>query len=413
MPAFLALAVLQLALVVVDAPYNADHWLLIAFVNFVAIGTALRLWRSFGEVSPTRLMASLVPSAKLLFLICYGFAALSKYNTDFLFSETSAARELLKYQIGATPVMAWFVWPPAAPWIAIGCETAVPLLLLFGRTRHIGILTGVLFHAALVISPAVKVYDFTLTVYMLLYLFAPSSFEESIRTWLNRIRRDAPDVCAMVAKCVLPLIILSPIALLAWSVQAPLSDVAPQWVRMRWLVAMCVVVGVGGLLCIGLYSGQRSESTRFRLPQGILPYAVFLLAFANGLSPYLGYKTQGSFTMFSNLRTEHGIWNHLLIPRSMRFVDQYQDRLVRIVASDDTVLHDVYAKQDLLATEFEVRRRAMKNPSLSMTIQQGDRVVVIPSISSDPIFGSPLSTLARKLLVFRPVTPDGRPFVTN
>ena len=102
-PIFLTLAIAQLGLVVIDAPYNADHWLLIAFVNMVAIGAAFRLWRNDGHVSQERLMEHLVPPAKLLFLVCYGFAALAKYNTDFLLSENSAARELLKYQIVRRP----------------------------------------------------------------------------------------------------------------------------------------------------------------------------------------------------------------------------------------------------------------------------------------------------------------------
>ena len=258
-----------------------------------------------------------------------------------------------------------------------------------------------------------KVYDFTLTVYMLLYLFTPNSFEETIRERMNGFQLDAPDVYALLASLVGPAILLSLIGLIALSLQSPLSDVAPQWVRMRWLVAMCIVVGVGGLLSIGLFSSQRRESTCHWLPRWSLPYVVLVLAILNGLSPYLGYKTQGSFTMFSNLRTEHGHWNHLLMPRSMRVIDQYQDRLVRIVASDDVVLNDLYVEQDLLATEFEVRRRAMKNPSLSITVKRGNQEVAIGSISQDPVLGAPLSVLARKLLVFRPVTPDGRPFVTN
>lgn len=64
-----------------------------------------------------------------------------------------------------------------------------------------------------------------------------------------------------------------------------------------------------------------------------------LLLIVNGLSPYLGLKTESTFTMFSNLRTEGGNWNHLFIPASVG-VFGYQDQLVRITGSNDPALQD-------------------------------------------------------------------------
>lgn len=116
--------------------------------------------------------------------------------------------------------------------------------------------------------------------------------------------------------------------------------------------------------------------------------------------------------MFSNLRTEAGAWNHLLVPQQLRCVEGYQDRLVRIAATDGPVLNQNYVERGLLATEFEVRRRLTVQPSISLTLQQGQELVVVDP-ARDPALGEPLDLLSRKLLIFRPVSPDGRPFVSN
>ena len=42
------------------------------------------------------------------------------------------------------------------------------------------------------------------------------------------------------------------------------------------------------------------------------------LIFVNAVSPYIGLKTQNSFTMYSNLQTENGRWNHALLLPELR-----------------------------------------------------------------------------------------------
>ena len=409
----LGLAFLQVGHVVVDAPYNPDHWLLLFFVNLVTLGAALRLWLRGQKITPEILMETLLPGARLTFIVCYGFAAFAKYNSDFLFSEGSVARGLLEHQIGALPALSWIVWPPAAAWVAVACETAVPMLLLFSRTRHIGILVGVVFHAALIISPAVKVYDFTIVVYTMLYLFTPESFDRNLQNWFAGVQKQAPHFTSLLCRFYHVLLVVLPVSLVVTSTQFSLLEVPPQLVWLRWMVAMSVISCLGGLVFIGIFSGADRNSTIAWLPRGGVAYAIVGLAIINGLCPYLGLKTQGSFTMFSNLRTEAGEWNHLIMPESIRVADCYQDRLVKVVASNDSALNKKYVEPGLLATEFEIRRRIMAEPTLALTVERDGQEVVLDPAVQDPSLGNPLGPISRKLLIFRPVSPDGRPFITN
>jgi hypothetical protein len=59
-----------------------------------------------------------------------------------------------------------------------------------------------------------------------------------------------------------------------------------------------------------------------------------LIALGNGVTPYLGLKTVANYSMFSNLRTEGGQSNHLLIPAGQFFLAEYQTDLVRVVFLD-------------------------------------------------------------------------------
>lgn len=408
----LILALLQISSVAVDAPYNPDHWLLVLFVNLLLLGTALRIRWHGRKLTPSLLMENFAPGARLVFLFCYGFAALSKYNIDFLFSDNSVARKLLELQAREIPALSWLVWPPAVPWLTLFCETAVPLCLLFQRTRVWGILVGLLFHAALMISPSVAVYDFTLAVYMMLYLFTPNGLDVNVRSWLRETRDNAPELATYFRKY-RPWLSLAPaVAFLTVSAQMSMESLTTRLAWLRWMVAMLIVISVILVGCIGLFSRTRGRAALRWMPRWGLPYAIIGLAIMNGLCPYLGLKTQGSFTMFSNLRTEAGEWNHLFMPESLRIVDHYQDRLVQITATDDPVLQKQYVERGLLATEFEVRRRVAEKPALSLTVRRGAREIVV-DVAEDPVLGTPPDLLAQKLLIFRPVSMDGEPFVTN
>jgi hypothetical protein len=121
----------------------------------------------------------------------------------------------------------------------------------------------------------------------------------------------------------------------------------------------------------------------------------------NGASPYLGLKTETSFSMFSNLRTEAGEENHLFLPRLDWF--ELQDDVVEIGASGAPELARFAGTGERLAW-FEVRR------ALDRRRDEGVRVTYrrdgqwVEASSAEPI---PL--LLDRTLVFRPLPPVGAP----
>ena len=99
----------------------------------------------------------------------------------------------------------------------------------------------------------------------------------------------------------------------------------------------------------------------------LVPVVVFL----NGASPYLGLKTENSFAMFSNLRTEGGVSNHFVVPASAQIFD-FQKDMVEIVSSTDKDLQEL-ANENRLMTYFEFKDYVASNkPTAIAYIRNGE-----------------------------------------
>jgi hypothetical protein len=125
----------------------------------------------------------------------------------------------------------------------------------------------------------------------------------------------------------------------------------------------------------------------------------------NGLSPYLGLKTQNSFAMYSNLQTEGDQWNHLLIPRAVR-IFPLQDDLVGIVSSSEPRLNR-WAQSGNRAVYFQFRNDVVEYPRASVTYDLAGRRTVVAHVADDPTLSQAPNRLLRKILWFRPVPAAG------
>ena len=62
---------------------------------------------------------------------------------------------------------------------------------------------------------------------------------------------------------------------------------------------------------------------------------LILLLFLHGITPYFGLRTAGNFSMFSNLRTEGEVSNHLLLASNPLKIWGYQEDVVEVLEIDD------------------------------------------------------------------------------
>ena len=248
---------------------------------------------------------------------------------------------------------------------AIGTEAAIPLLLAFRRTRVAGILVGSIFHVFLAINPLDRFYNFSSILLAVFSLFAPASVIDSAPRGpaLQVVYAHDPggNPCGFVLQRWLP---SSPSAA---SIRSSSSGMSTRH-RHRLL--------------------RGSPAARAAPPLGIpilrdprtAPARPSIVVFLNGLTPYVGLKTEIAWAMFSNLRTEGDRTNHFLVPARLQAFD-LSARSRAVTSSSDRIL-DLIARKGQLVPYFEVRRR----PSASVSYVRNGVEYRFARVSDDPAF---------------------------
>ena len=247
-------------------------------------------------------------------------------------------------------------------------------------------------------------YDFSMTMLALLFLFTPAGFpfrsvpEPRVRLRLRRGQWTALTTLVAVA--------------FAAVTEHLLWDMFDAFALAWWLVAPAL-----------LWSGWRLAAHRaaFQWPAGAhllrcspallpLPLALFLM----GACPYVGSKTETSLAMYSNLRTEGGVTNHLLVARPWTLFG-YQTDLVRVLDSSDAHLAALAA--DGYPVPFYVLRERVNGPAWlghadpEVTYERGGEQVRFRRGDPEPHpelergLTEPPSYFERKFLRFRTILP--------
>ncbi|HVO30048.1 MAG TPA: hypothetical protein VMV18_04905 [bacterium] len=403
-------AAAQLLHVAAVAPFIADHWMLDALVNTAVLAAAARVWWRDRRLEAGAFFAAFAPAARVLFVVCYGAAALAKFNDGFLDPQESCGRDLLGRSLQ-------FFALSLPPWIPIALtlvtETAVAFFPLVPRLRTAGIRAGLFFHFFLSLTTAVNVVDFTTAVYALLFLFSPDETTERLRAigerlaarvpWLRApaLRRRGTRIAALAVFVWVAGVVP---ALARRGVHGPALFVATELFNV-W----CVLVVVLALLTLSARPGEPASSwsgTWSVSPAFAPSIALAVLVVA---SPYVGGRNVGVFTMFSNLRTEGGVTNHFFLPRLAWL--PWEDDLAEIESSDDPVLARL--RVDGKAVNFlELKRRVQSEKGVSVVYVRGGRRVEHSPEHPDPALMSPIPFWERKLLLFRPIRLD-RPVCWN
>lgn len=385
-----AMMVAQLVEYAAEMPFSPDHWALVGFVN-LAVLTTMAISKDLSVSAVDKAL----PAARALLLVAYGAAALSKWNSSFLDPVTSCANAIAR-------VVSFGLAEPFADsrLMSVGAavtETTVFLLLALPATRAWGVMLGLVFHLSLSASPVMVVGDFTSTVYALFFLFLRPEHTALVldrtRIWAGRsaVVRDArrrPRVTAALAIVVLGF---------GGHLAAPVA------MAILYVLEQCYFVSLVVATALALRNAHgRARLGSFRLYH--LP--VLLLAVGWAMNPYLGLRTTGSFTMFSNLRTESPAPNHLFMP-AWRVTD-WQEDMVRLEASPERDLQ-TGADNDLAVPLVALRRMATDDPELEVTgVLHGQRTTWGPKPGQEAL--EPLPWWQYKLFLLRPVATDAKPF---
>lgn len=356
---FIALILLQLLDIGIQMPNATNHWIFTGLVNvtiLVSVFYCVFKKKSF-NIDETEVYETFAPVARVEVLILYFWAVFHKLNSGFFAPEVSCATTLLEAQHLDSLILIFPQIISFNPYFTIIIELAILVMLYFKSTRNIAILTGLLFHLVLSYSSYNAFFDFTSMVMAAYFLFTHQEFNRCADQWRKNSRQrikslfNSYSVSKLVVVCVAVVALLGLIALL----NKRLRTFEEFHLHFFWTLYAVVLTYV---IVRFLFIKRRTDEANafvFRSKWFIvLPVIVFL----NGASPYLGLKTENSYSMFSNLRTEGGETNHYLVPASVQIFD-YQANLVEIVSSTDESLQRLVEANELMVL-FEFKRYLRK-----------------------------------------------------
>ncbi len=417
-----ATALAQLVRTLWSLPWVSNHALLASTVALTLLlaFVPIRGRDRFGPAERERVFDDLAPPIRLSVIAVYGWTLFHKLNTGWLDPAGSCGAALYH---GAAQRFGLPDAPAAV--VAIGVlaplaiELAIPLLLLSRRTRGIGVLALMLFHLSLA-APPTSFYRFSALMFALGFLFWPADALDRLRPAWERLAALASR--RSLRRAARTAFALS-VAVLAWRTdwtRGPHELPLYRPLHTSEWSPIAAAVGVGwaalAVAMIGVFLFIVSER-RARAPETAPLFAVrrralwlpVLLIVLDGAGPYLGVKTETSFAMFSNLRTEGDRTNHLLIARALDWTD-HADDLVRIVDATDPELAAL-GQHGYRIAFFELRdylhRAAARGRAIDVTFERAGELTALRSKDDLERNVPPVHPLARKLFYYRAVPPEG------
>jgi len=405
----LAMLALEVVAVWLDMPGAGSHTLLVA-----VCGASVLLYAAGASASARRLpdaaalFERIAPFLRVSLLVLYAAAALAKMNPGYVDASVSCAAAMVPSVVWFDPApvdASWLLGP--AMWGSILIEAALPVLLVLPRTRVAGLVLGTAFHLVLALAGNVPFSSLALAFYV---AFLPPGLVSRMRAvtlarWPSSTgARVGPAGLATFAR---------PAALATfaglWTLGGVVTDAEPSsaTTAVAWgtrLVVVAVVLAAAALaLAVRRAGGRPARPARLglRLAHPAFTAGVVVLVL-NAMAPYLGLKTESAFTMFSNLQTEAGSWNHAFIPEAVR-VFGYQDELVSVIASDDPTLLRRTSRGTRIV-RFELERHLRRNPGVHATWTDGSG----PPRTAVAASGLSALALVDKVAKFRDVRPPER-----
>lgn len=403
---FISLIILQLFDAFFRMPFTTNHWIFTAFVNATVLHVLLFLMirnRSF-KVAEGQFFKSFAPVIRLEVIILYFFAVFHKLNSGFFTPTTSCATDLLKAQhIDQVIPLNEEIFAINA-WFTLIVEISIPVLLCFRQTRNAGVLIGLIFHCILSYSTYNAFYDFSAMMFAAYFVFLNPAF--SIK--LSRVRqRLASAQKSLINRFSIPkllyVIFFTLACLGAIYILNKGMDTSKTvhlyffWTVYSILFATCFINYV-------LFGRAIKDNADRRF--GMLHWSFMIMpvvVFVNGTLPYIGLKTENSYAMFSNLRTEGGRTNHFIVPARIQVFDFQQD-VVEIVYSTDHGLQKL-ANENKAMVLFEFRNYVNdRKPDTVEYVLNGDNHIFLngESTSAKTLGKNPY--VLKKLMKFRPFT---------
>ena len=384
------------------APRLGSHWLLVAAIDLGLLCSVIPMLWSRTRRLDDRLHEDGLPTARLMFLVFYAFAAISKVNSSFLDPTVSCSTVFFGHLLdsaglGSVDPMAGSTWTHLVPILALTIELSTAVLVCFGRTRLIAAVMLIAFHGVIAFDTSHQFADFAAVVAALAVLMLPDGAFVWFRTVsLGRMRH------LRILQSLLVAVVLGLLA-------AQILDIADRHARLFDLLRNLAWWAVWSALLATVLAWIVASRVR-RADVRMLPTQRSLLLWPGlvaliGIGPYLGMRTATSWNMYSNLRTVDGSSNSYLLPVTAG-LDDAQIDAVRILESSDPGLQE-YVDSGFVLPWINLRDHTSTSRDASITYERGGERFTVEHTGSDPELSRPVPWWDTKILAFRSYVPAG------
>lgn len=401
-------------ILVVHFPDPGNHNNIFLFVNVFLIAAILWASRRPQEIpDDASLLEAVKPTLRVSISFVYIFAGFHKLNEGFFEEEVGCASTFIEGIWGMTPfpelslsgVVLVIFGSSIILW-----ELGGGVMLWFRKTQPIMLAMSLVAHSILAM---VMFFDFSSLAVAILLTFIPPAYLEimerrsTLAIWRGR-RLDRTSAYVLI----------NVIVALAAGVFIHVSGLSVRVGRVQGL-AFIVALGIFVWPIIAHLIRDRPRVAWRGVPiwsQRISPrwavvVPVFIVFF--GLNPYLGLRTAGTFTMFSNLQIEGETSNHLLLRDQPLKIWDLQEDLVHVRKIDPR--HAAWKQQDLNGnsiptTEFRkliVRWGNRRLDNLHAMYEYDGRVYETTDLVADNPWDVDGYTVEQYLLDFRLIQTEG------
>ena len=352
-------------------------------VFVLAAGALFVLWR---RISGTYLVTSRLRVYALLIILC---AVVMLYCALLLVKPPlNIPNNLLLAIVLATAVFT-ILWELIGGLLLTIPKFQAPMLLVFGTM-----------HAVLAM---IGFNDFSALAFPLLFTFIPSSYYQTINSYVN-LRFPRLRVHRAHAYFIINLLG----AILSGGILTGTRIQYFQQVSGLFFI-LAALIFTWPLLSMVFSSSRRPvwggvPVLNRHMPKFMLVFLVLL--FLYGMTSYLGLRTAGNFTMFSNLRTEGTSSNHLLLRSNPVKVWDYQEDVVHFME----IRHGRGLKgKSLPIVEFRkaIYKWTQAGQTVPLELEYRGEIYSIEDIVKDPVWGTEKRNWEMMLLTFRVIQPEG------
>jgi len=404
-PLLVILAGVMITRYAIAMPVAGNNKMIAAFMNAGILMICAHALLRYGNTAQMRenIYENMRVTARALLAVMYFYGIFHKINTDFLDPRVSCAVALYMPLADGFGLQHSLTGKYLAIWSTFIVEAIAIVSLYWKRWFAVGLLLALMFHFVIPISVYSWYMDFSSLVLALYILSVPREVSERFYEICARMFRLLRDRFGMLGQA-LPfgIVIAGAVTLVGvLSVFSPQSSIAPSHAYQSvWVLIWVVYGGVTMLLladaAINHLPWRGTVAPRRPLWLYAVPATLFILCTA----PHLGLRTEASIAMFSNLHTEAGVSNHLLITQPLPWFP-YQSEVAMIKASSDPDLQH-FADRNQGLVMFSLKERLRKQPEQWVTYELNGVRYEKATAQSLGAF-THASFWERKLLIFKHV----------